>query len=92
MGDSPTIARVTKAGNSLLAAGKPTGADDKTPSSRVNESFNLAKAAVYVPPISDDNDPAVTISPRPDANYKSKATAIARSGHAGRLRPGQSPE
>ena len=35
--------------------------------------------AVYVAPISDDNDPSVPISDRPDAAYQAKALEIARS-------------
>jgi hypothetical protein len=79
LGDSPTVAEVTKTGDGLLAAGKPEGADNGTPGSWVNDSFNLAKTAVYIPPISADNDPAVKISPRPDATYQNNATAVARS-------------
>jgi hypothetical protein len=79
LGDSLTIADVTKTGDSLLAPGKPAGADNAVPSSWVTESFDLAKSAVYVPPISDDNDSSVTISPRPDAPYQTNATAVARS-------------
>ena len=41
--------------------------------------WSLAKADVYVPPISDDNNPSVTISPQPDAAYQAKATTVARS-------------
>jgi hypothetical protein len=79
LGDSPTVAEVQQTGDSLLASGKPSGADNATPSSWVNESFELAKADVYVPPISDDNDPDVKISPRPDAPYQTTATAVART-------------
>jgi hypothetical protein len=79
LGDSPTLAQVTKTGNGLLAAGKPAGADNASPVSWINDSFELAKTVVYVPPISDDNDPAVKISPRPDAAYKAKALEVSRS-------------
>ena len=43
------------------------------------ESFALAKSTVYVAPISDDNDPAQTISPRPDAKYGTAALRVAKS-------------
>jgi hypothetical protein len=79
LGDKPSISEVIQTGKSLLANGKPDGADNADPASWVTESFELAKAVVYVPPISDDNDPSVTISPRPDAAYQAKASAIARS-------------
>ena len=73
------MAQLTKTGKSLLASGKPADADNADPASWVQESFELAKADVYVPPISDDNNPSVTISPRPDAAYQAKATTVARS-------------
>ena len=79
LGDTPTVAEVKTTGDSLLAAGKPAGADNKTPNSWVTGSFNLAKTAVYVSPISADNDPNVKISPRPDPAYQKNATAVARS-------------
>jgi hypothetical protein len=79
LGDTPTVAAVTKTGKALLAKGKPAGADNLDPSSWASESLGLARADVYVPPISDDNNPSVTISPRPDAAYQAKATAVARS-------------
>ena len=78
LGDSPSIAAVTKTGKSLLASGIPDGADIKDPAKWVDESSALAKSTVYVAPISDDNDPSVTISPRPDAAYQTNATAVAR--------------
>jgi S1/P1 Nuclease len=79
LGDTPTIAIVTQTAKSLIAAGKPVGADNSDPTSWVSESLALAKTAVYVPPISDDNDPSVTLSPRPDAAYQVRATAAARA-------------
>ncbi len=91
LGDKPTVAQVTKTGKSLLAAGKPAGADNAAPDSWITDSFELAKAVVYVAPISDDNDPSVTISPRPDAAYQVKASEMAQSaGNAGRLPLGRS--
>jgi hypothetical protein len=79
LGDRIPLAQVIQTGDGLLAAGKPAGADNQMPESWVMDSFNLAKTAVYVSPISDDNDPAVKISPRPDANYQNNATTLARS-------------
>ena len=79
IGDTPSIAEVTADGNVLLARKKPAKASVTDPSEWVNESFELAKTKVYVAPISDDNDPAVKISPRPDATYGTSATNTARS-------------
>jgi S1/P1 Nuclease len=79
LGDTPTVAQVKTTGDGLLAPGKPAGADNDKPDSWVTDSFNLAVTAVYVTPISADNDPNVTISPRPDAAYQTNATAVARS-------------
>jgi S1/P1 Nuclease len=79
LGDHLTVAQVKRTGDGLIATGKPQGADDATPGSWVTDSFNLAKSAVYVAPIGDDNDPSVKISPRPDAPYQANATALARS-------------
>ena len=73
------MAQVGKKGQDLLAGGKPAGADNTAPASWITDSFDLAKTVVYVPPISDDNNPSVTISPRPDAAYQAKASAVARS-------------
>ena len=63
LGDKVTVAMATTTGRSLLATGKPAGADNLDPTSWTADSLRLAKADVYVPPISDDNDPSVTISP-----------------------------
>jgi hypothetical protein len=79
IGDTPSIAEVTADGNVLLARQKPAKAGVTDPAEWVNESFELAKTKVYVAPISDDNDPAVKISPRPDATYGASATSTARS-------------
>lgn len=79
LGDKPSVAAVSKRAKVLLKGPKPTGADDSDPQIWVNGSFALAESAVYVAPISDDNDPAVKISPRPDAAYKTKALVVAKS-------------
>jgi hypothetical protein len=79
LGDKPTIAQVTQMGKSLLKSGKPAGADDPDPVSWISDSFELVKSAVYVSPISDDNDPMVKISPRPDPAYEKRASEVARS-------------
>jgi hypothetical protein len=75
LGDSPTVAQVAQTGDGLLKAGKPAGADEAVPSSWIDESFKLAKADVYMEPISDDNEPGT--SPRPDAKYAATATEVA---------------
>ena len=79
LGDTPTVAVVTKTGKALVALGKPAGADNLDPASWTAASLALARSDVYVAPISDDNNPSVTISPRPDAAYQTKATADARA-------------
>jgi len=79
LGDKPTIAEVTQMGESLLAVGKPAGADNADPASWISDSFELAKSVVYVSPIGDDNDASMKISPRPDAGYKARAEKVARS-------------
>lgn len=79
LGDKPTVAEVTQTGRSFLASGKPAGADDADPTSWIQDSFQLATTAVYVAPISDDNDASVPISERPDAAYQAKAMEIART-------------
>jgi len=77
LGDKPTNSQVTKTGKKLLKGGKPPGADSIAPEAWIAESFDLAKTAVYVAPISDDNNPSVKISPRPDAAYDANAMKVA---------------
>jgi hypothetical protein len=79
LGDEPSVAAVTKKGKALLKDAKPAGADDSDPQTWVNGSFALAQSAAYAAPIGADNDPAVTISPKPDAAYKKHAVAVANS-------------
>ena len=79
LGDMLTVAQATATAKTLIAQGQPAGADNLDPASWAAESFALAKADVYVPPIIDDNNPSVTISPRPDAPYQTTASAVARS-------------
>jgi hypothetical protein len=79
MGDRPSMNDVAAAGKRLLRRKKPGPAGESDPSQWVDESFALAKSAVYVAPISDDNDPAQTISPRPDATYSKRASRVANS-------------
>jgi len=79
LGDKSSIAVVSQTGKALLASPRPTGADNADPHSWVNDSFGLAKAFVYVSPISPDNDPSVLISSRPDVSYEAKALEVARS-------------
>lgn len=79
LGDKLTIAQVTQAGDKLIANGTPPGSDVADPVSWTNDSEKLAETKVYVAPISDDNDPSVTISPRPDTAYSDAALAVAQS-------------
>ena len=77
LGDKPTTGQVTQTGKKLIKGGKPAGTDNSDPAAWVAESFDLAKKDVYMSPISDDNDPSVTLSPRPDAAYDTNAKKVA---------------
>ena len=77
-GDHPSIAEVMKSSQQLLAQGKPAGADQTDPSTWIDDSFELTKSSVYASPIGADNDPAVKLSPRPDAAYTAQALAVAQ--------------
>jgi hypothetical protein len=79
LGDAPMIDALTTYGNQLLKRKKPANAAETDPAKWVDESFALAKSTVYVAPISDDNDPAQTISARPDAAYGAAALRVAKS-------------
>jgi hypothetical protein len=79
LGDTPTMTQLETTGNQLLKRKEPAKASITDPSQWVDESFALAKSKVYVAPISDDNDPAETISPRPDSKYAASATRTAKS-------------
>ena len=78
-GDGPTIAQTTATGDTLLKRAKPAKATETDPQKWVDESFVLAKSEVYKAPVSDDNDPAQTVSPRIDAKYAANATRVANS-------------
>jgi hypothetical protein len=81
LGDKPSIEEVTQTSERLVpnSNSRPVGADNADPRSWADDSFALAKSVVYVPPISTDNDSNATISPRPDASYKSQALTAAES-------------
>src|SRR5260221_5755086 len=79
LGDKQSIDEVSQAGQALLAIARPIEADNADPHAWVNDSFGLAKALVYVSPISADNDPSVPISSRPDVSYSAQASEVARS-------------
>jgi hypothetical protein len=79
LGDGPTIAQITATGKQLLKSKKPARAAEADPAQWVNESFELAKSKVYVTPVSDDNDPAQTISPRLDPEYARAAARVSQS-------------
>ena len=78
-GEGPTMAQLAVTGNQLLRRKKPANATETDPQKWVDESFALAKSEVYVAPVSDDNDPAQTISPRLDAHYGANAMRVAQS-------------
>jgi hypothetical protein len=78
LGNSRSIQTLETQGQTLLAKPKPAGAADLKPADWVKGSLALAKSKVYVSPISDDNDPSVKISPRPDAAYEENAKETAQ--------------
>jgi hypothetical protein len=78
LGDKPPISQVVSDGNKLLAAGAPAGSDNLAPDAWVQASLDLARTKVYIPPISDDNDPSMPISPRPDPPYAAQALSVAQ--------------
>jgi hypothetical protein len=77
LGDGPTVEQITDNAKTLLRREPPAGADSVHAKTWVNQSFSLAKSAVYAAPISSDNDPSVTLSPRPDAAYSAEARKVA---------------
>lgn len=79
LGGGPTIAQVTATGDQLLRRKKPAQAAETDPAKWMDESFALARSQVYVAPVSDDNDPAQTISPRLDPHYAEAANRVAKS-------------
>jgi hypothetical protein len=79
LGSKTDTKTITAEAKRLLASGKPVGADEADVSAWTNASFELAKTSVYVAPISEDNDPAQAISPRPDAAYQSAAVQVAQA-------------
>ena len=78
-GDTPTVEQVSDNAKKLLRHPEPAGASSLNAQTWVDESFALAKSAVYTPPVSTDTDPAVKLSPRPDAAYRSQADTVANA-------------
>jgi hypothetical protein len=76
-GDTPTVEQLSENATALLRHPKPAGSESLDVASWVTGSFDFAKSAVYAAPISEDNDPAVKLSPRPDAHYRSEANRVA---------------
>lgn len=76
-GDTPTIEQLSENARVLLRHPKPAGTESLDVQTWVNGSFDLAKSAVYQPPISTDSDPSVKLSPRPNAAYRSRANRVA---------------
>lgn len=79
LGDRLDPTQVMPHGATLLRRKRPKGAAEADPKSWVDESFQLAQKVVYLAPISDDNDPSVLISPRPDAKYGNTAVKTAET-------------
>ena len=79
LGSGPTIAQIIATGDKLLSRKKPAKAAETDPAQWVDESFALARSKVYVAPVSDDNDPAQTISPRINPTYAAAASRVANS-------------
>ena len=76
-GDTPTGEQIAENAAVLLRHPKPAGAESLDVHTWVTGSFDLAKSAVYTTPISADSDAAVTLSPRPNALYRSRANRVA---------------
>lgn len=79
LGSGPLLVQITATGDQLLKRKKPAKAAEPDPAKWVDESFELAKSEVYLAPVSDDNDPAQTVSPRITAKYAANATRVAKS-------------
>ena len=79
LGSKSSTPTVTRLGQGLVKAGKPAGADESDVKVWTNDSFELAKTSVYVPPIIDDNDASVTVSPKPDKAYHAAAKKVAQA-------------
>jgi hypothetical protein len=78
-GTKTDIRTVTRLGTNLMSGPRPAGLNEPNVTEWVNASFELAKTSVYVPPISEDNDPSVTVSPRPNAAYNAMAKKVANA-------------
>ena len=76
-GDTPTNEQLELNGTTLLRHPIPAGSKSLDPQTWATGSFDLAKSAVYTAPISDDNDPSIKDSPRPNAPYRSHANRVA---------------
>jgi S1/P1 Nuclease len=66
-----------KTGKQINARAKPTGAGTTDASVWVDEGFQLAKTAVYIPPISDD-EPGSSPA-KPNSAYHSNAKKVAQA-------------
>jgi hypothetical protein len=76
-GDTPTEEQISENATALLRHTKPAGVESLDVQAWVTGSFDFAKSAVYTAPISQDNDPSVKLSPRPNAPYRSQANRVA---------------
>jgi hypothetical protein len=79
LGNGPTAEQITENAKALLRREAPAGANSIDAQTWVQQSFALAKSAVYAAPISMDNDPSVKLSPRPDAPYGGEARKVAEA-------------
>jgi len=79
LGTKTDLKTVTRLGDALLERGRPQGAKETSVTAWINESFELAKKYAYAPPITDDNDLNVSVSPRPDPQYRAAARKVAQT-------------
>lgn len=79
IGTSTDFAEIKRIGENLLHKPKPAGSGETSVPVWTAESAALAPTAVYVAPIGNDDNPAIPLSPRPDAAYESRAKALADS-------------
>lgn len=74
---SQNLKNALKAGKQLNARAKPSGAENATPADWVDGGFQLAKNAVYVAPISDD-EPGSSPA-KPNKTYHTNAKKVAQA-------------
>lgn len=78
-GQDAKPSRIEKIGERLLQEPTPEGGDESEVHTWVESGILLAKTKVYISPITPDNDPSVTVSPRPNEAYHAEALKTAQT-------------